>query len=71
MPRYARDACSAVNQHVPLGERVSYKAVGLLEVWSHPVGGDIQSADGLVVDAVLFVVADAQHCSGGEDCMGG
>jgi hypothetical protein len=48
-----------VDEEVALGEGVGDEAVGLLEVRSHAVGGDVQGADGLVVDPVLLLVADA------------
>jgi hypothetical protein len=58
-----------VDEEVALGESVGDEAEGLLEMGSHAVRGDVKGADGLVIDAVVPLVAHAQHGRRGEHCV--
>lgn len=56
-----------MDQDVALPQRVIEEVEGFLKMRGHLVARNIESIDGLMIDAVLFGIADAQHCRRGED----
>ena len=58
-----------MDQDVASPERVIEKVKGLLKMGCHLVAGNIEGIDGLMIDVMLFGIADAQHCRRCEDCI--
>jgi hypothetical protein len=64
---YSGDSSCTMNEDVPLLEGILNEQVGLLEVRSHFVAGDVKRVDDFMIDPVFFGVADIQHRCRGQN----